>query len=44
MKEISALIKGPPRDLSLHLPWEDPVRKSQAEAHQAGIQPPDHEE
>lgn len=32
MKDISALIKGPPRGLSLHLPWEDPVRKSLAEA------------
>ena len=32
MKAISALIKGPPRGPSLHLPWKDPVRKSPAEA------------
>ena len=32
MKDISALTKGPPRGISLHLPWEDPVRKRLAEA------------
>lgn len=32
MKEISALIKGLPRGPSLHLLWEDLVRKSLAEA------------